>query len=109
MVAPHAHPESVPVNQLVHETKRVLRLVEAGQRVEITRNGKLVAILIPPDPNEVQLDELADGGLVPTDWREQQAALKQMLRSSLPVRGQRPGKVVGSAAILADRAESAER
>ncbi|MHB1534875.1 MAG: type II toxin-antitoxin system Phd/YefM family antitoxin [Acidimicrobiales bacterium] len=50
----------VPIRELNQHTADVLARVEMGERVEITRNGKRVAILEParPDP----LASLIDSG-----------------------------------------------
>ncbi|WP_143261853.1 type II toxin-antitoxin system Phd/YefM family antitoxin [Allokutzneria sp. NRRL B-24872] len=107
MATPNPPPERVTVSRLTHETTSVLKLVEAGKRIGITRNGKLIGIISPPDPDEVWLDELAAAGHVRQDWREGQTRLRALLRS-LPARATSTG-LSGSAAILADREESGDR
>jgi antitoxin (DNA-binding transcriptional repressor) of toxin-antitoxin stability system len=103
MTAAHsAHPDRIPVGQLIHDHKRVFGLVELGHRVEITNRGKVIAIITAPDPDEVALDELAAAGAVPADWRDRQAALRRTL-ATLPVRTAAPGPPIGSAGIIADR------
>lgn len=98
-------PERISVTRLIHESQAVLGLVESGRRVEITRHGRVVAVISPPDPDELALDELAAAGQVPADWRNRQASLRHVLRS-LPVRDAPAGQPVGSAAIIADREDT---
>jgi prevent-host-death family protein len=47
----------IPVRELNQHTADVLAIVERGERVEITRNGKLVAIMEPAQPDPL-------GGLI---------------------------------------------
>lgn len=84
------HLDRIPVTKLIHQSQAVLGLVESGQRIEVTRHGKVVAIISPPDPHETTLDELAAAGHVPADWRERQAILKRTLHT-LPIRSQPAG------------------
>lgn len=42
--------ERIGVRELRQNASRYLRLVEAGQTVEVTDRGRLVALLVPPDP-----------------------------------------------------------
>lgn len=105
MAAEEAVPERVPVGHLIHDHKRVLKLVEDGHRIKITRHGQVIAVITPPDPSESALDELAAAGHVPKNWRElhasQQQFLDELLTHPLP-----PGPPVATEALLADRAES---
>lgn len=80
-----------------------VRAVDAGNRVEVTRNGRVIAIMTPPDPNEVALDDLARAGAVPDDWRDRQAALQDSL--SAIIAGTNDG---GTTAVIKDRAESTQ-
>lgn len=86
----------------------MLGLVESGKRVEITRRGKVVAVIVPPDPDETAIEELVAAGHAPADWRDKQAALRRRLHT-LPVRSMQAGPPAGSGAILADREETGER
>ncbi|MCK2241088.1 MULTISPECIES: type II toxin-antitoxin system Phd/YefM family antitoxin [unclassified Crossiella] len=95
----------VPVGTLLHDWPSVLGRITDGERVQVTRNGKVVAVLTAPDPNEVALDELAASGQVAADWRERQSTLRGLLRT-LPARTAKPGDDRGSAAVLADREDS---
>jgi antitoxin (DNA-binding transcriptional repressor) of toxin-antitoxin stability system len=42
----------------------VIAEVEAGKRVEITRNGRLVAVLTAPDPDDAAWERLVSSGAV---------------------------------------------
>ncbi len=108
MTAAHAEPERVPVHRLIHDSRTVLGLVESGHRVEVTRRGKVIALIVPPDPDETAVDELVAAGHAPPDWRARQAALRRRLLD-LPVRSMPAGPPVGSEAVLADREETGER
>lgn len=98
----------VPVRDLIHHSRQVLSRVADGERIEVTRNGKVIAVMTAPDPTESALDDLVASGDIPADWRQRQASLRRRLHT-LPVHDQPPGPSIGSAAICADRAESADR
>ncbi|MBP2474123.1 antitoxin (DNA-binding transcriptional repressor) of toxin-antitoxin stability system [Crossiella equi] len=95
----------VPVGTLLHDWPAVLGRVTGGERVQVTRNGKVVAVLTAPDADEVALDELVAAGEVAADWRERQTALRGLLRT-LPARTAEPGEDTASAAVLADREDT---
>jgi antitoxin (DNA-binding transcriptional repressor) of toxin-antitoxin stability system len=106
MTAAHADgPERVPVTKLIHESQAVLGLVEAGKHVQVTRHGKVIAVISPPHPDEVALDELAAAGQVPVNWREQQDQLRQTLRAS-PARTSSVGSPAASLSIVQDREDT---
>jgi prevent-host-death family protein len=54
----------VPIRELNQHTAEVLARVELGERVEITRNGVLVAILEPAQPSPLR-DLIESGALRP--------------------------------------------
>jgi prevent-host-death family protein len=97
--------ERVTVNKLIHEHRAVLDMVARGERVEITRRGEVVAVIVPPDRTEVLLDRLASEGQVPTDWRQRQRRLRGRLRQR-PMSQREPGPPTGTDALLADRDET---
>ncbi|MCO1582285.1 MULTISPECIES: type II toxin-antitoxin system Phd/YefM family antitoxin [unclassified Crossiella] len=103
--APAAVTIQVPVGTLLHDWPSVLGRITEGERVQVTRNGKVVAVLTAPDPDEVALDELAASGQVAADWRDRQNTLRGLLRT-LPARTARAGDDRGSAAVLADREDT---
>lgn len=92
----------VPIRELVHRSREVLERVAAGERVEITRRGRVVAVMTAPDPDEVAMDELVATSQVRPGWRERQARLRQTLKD-LPARTAPPGPSTSTAALLADR------
>jgi prevent-host-death family protein len=54
----------VPIRRLQQHASEVIAQVEAGTRVEITRNGVLVAVLTPPDPEDAAWERLVAAGSV---------------------------------------------
>jgi prevent-host-death family protein len=54
----------VPIRRLQQHASEVIAQVEAGQRVEITRNGVLVAVLTAPDPEDTTWEKLVGSGAV---------------------------------------------
>ncbi|WP_345636368.1 type II toxin-antitoxin system Phd/YefM family antitoxin [Rugosimonospora acidiphila] len=57
----------VPIRRLQRHASEVIAQVEAGQRVEITRNGVLVAVLSAPDPEVAAWEKLIASGAVDPD------------------------------------------
>ena len=83
--------ESIGVRELRQNASRYLELVEAGETVEITNHGRLVALLTPARPNVAAMsraDLIARGLLIPGRGRI----------SDLPLPPERPG--VSASAIL---------
>ena len=73
--------ERIGVRELRQNASRYLELVKAGQNVEITERGSLVALLVPPQPSQGSRDRLiAAGRLIPA------SAPTGRLRSPRPVR-----------------------
>lgn len=61
----------IPVRQLQRHASELLDRVAAGERIEITRNGQLVAVLTPPDPQQQVIEELiAEGYLRPEELKK---------------------------------------
>jgi len=54
----------VPIRRLQQHASELIDRVEAGERVEITRNGKLVAVLSAPDAEEIAWERLVSEGAV---------------------------------------------
>ena len=54
----------VPIRRLQQHASEVIAQVEAGARVEITRNGVLVAVLSAPDPEDAAWERLVASGAV---------------------------------------------
>ncbi len=82
----------VPVRELNQHTADVLARVERGERVEITRNGSRVAILVPAQPDP--LSGLIESG----DLRPAQGALPLVSETEASA-----SDSAGVDAILADR------
>jgi prevent-host-death family protein len=59
--------QRVPIRRLQQHASELIALVEAGERVEITRNGRLVAVLSAPDPEEAAWERLVAEGAVDPD------------------------------------------
>ncbi|MGH8996899.1 MAG: type II toxin-antitoxin system Phd/YefM family antitoxin [Acidimicrobiales bacterium] len=56
----------IGVRELRQHASRYLDKVKAGETVEVTERGELVAVLVPPPPHVAQRDQLiADGRLLP--------------------------------------------
>ena len=83
-----SHIKTTTVRELRNHYTRLLGWVAAGEEVQVTQRGKVVARLLPPSPNRPR----------PVDWSES-AALKR-----------RPGKkalsAAASGALLADSQDS---
>lgn len=58
--------ERIGVRELRQNASRYLALVKAGQTVEVTDSGTLVALLVPPQRSRTSRDRLVSAGrLVP--------------------------------------------
>ncbi|GAA3370186.1 hypothetical protein GCM10020367_15810 [Streptomyces sannanensis] len=57
----------VPIRQLQQHASELIDRVAAGERVEITRNGRLIAVLAPPDPEQRVLEDLIRTATVDPD------------------------------------------
>jgi prevent-host-death family protein len=53
---------TLPVRELARHTAEVIDRVASGERIEITRNGRLVAVLMPPAVEQVVYSELVSAG-----------------------------------------------
>ncbi len=85
--------EQITVRELARNTAQVLERVGAGERIEVTRNGEPVAVLSPVDVEESTIRGLIKAGILPADFRERQAKLREFLRDHKPAPakpGQRP-------------------
>ncbi len=60
--------ERIGVRELRQHASRFLRRVKAGETVEVTERGVLVALLVPPHPASGARERLlASGRLIPAD------------------------------------------
>jgi prevent-host-death family protein len=58
--------ERIGVRELRQHASRYLDMVKAGETVEVTERGRLVALLVPPTPQQDARDRLiAEGRLIP--------------------------------------------
>ena len=58
--------ERIGVRELRQHATRYLRRVKAGETVEVTERGRLVALLVPPRPATTERERLiASGQLLP--------------------------------------------
>lgn len=58
--------ERIGVRELRQHATRHLARVKAGETVEVTERGRLIALLVPPDPSATARERLiAAGQLVP--------------------------------------------
>ena len=83
----------VTMRELLHNSRAVLAQVESGERVQITRRGRVVAVLSPPDASAAGMDDLVEAGHIAPGWRDRQDRLR-----TAP-----PGPASATEALLADR------
>jgi prevent-host-death family protein len=57
----------VSIGQLQQHASELIDQVAAGDRVEITRNGRLIAVLAPPPPEQRVVEALIHTGTVTPD------------------------------------------
>ncbi len=58
--------ERIGVRELRQHATRYLSRVKAGETVEVTERGQLVALLVPPEPGTTERERLiASGQLLP--------------------------------------------
>ena len=58
--------ERIGVRELRQNASKYLAKVKAGETVEVTERGQLVALLVPPAPGVTAREQLiADGRLIP--------------------------------------------
>ena len=85
----------IGVRELRQHASRYLDLVKAGETVEVTERGELVALLTPPSPASTTRERLiAEGRLVP-------AVGPRILPTPVPPA---PGRPTASEALAEDRA-----
>ena len=69
---------TVSVREFSYNPSAMFARVEHGERVEVTRHGKVIAVLIPPPRTQSRYDELvargvirpAERGLTAGDWEK---------------------------------------
>ena len=93
----------VTIRELARNTAEVLERVAAGEEIEITKNGRPVALLRAPDPQDVKFRELVRAGIIPADLaKKQEQALARLRASRAPAK---PGQPSGSDIIAEMREE----
>jgi prevent-host-death family protein len=94
MVCYYPSVERIGVRELRQNASKYLAKVKAGETVEVTERGTLVALLVPPNPSLTARDRLiAEGKLLPS-------ASGGPLRLPTPVRA-----TLDSGAVLDDMRE----
>ncbi|MGH3696729.1 MAG: type II toxin-antitoxin system Phd/YefM family antitoxin [Pseudonocardiaceae bacterium] len=89
----------IGIRELRQNASRYLALVKAGQTVEVTERGELIALLVPAPRSHSARDQLiAAGRLIPA------ACPTGRVRSSRPV-PIAPGEPTNQELLDADRAE----
>ncbi|MFJ6214659.1 type II toxin-antitoxin system Phd/YefM family antitoxin [Streptomyces sp. NPDC092296] len=78
----------VPIRQLQQHASELVDRVATGERIEITRNGRLIAVLAPPDPEQRVMEDLLRTGAVDPANAERARGLADW--EPLPVRADRP-------------------
>ena len=61
------HPENferVAVRELQRHTSEVLERVEANGQIYITKHGRIIARILPPDPAEEQINDAIAAGIL---------------------------------------------
>jgi prevent-host-death family protein len=93
------HMRSVGIRQLQQHASAVIRDVKAGEVVEITQRGRVVARLVPPSGSS-KLEALIAAGLARGDGRGFAASMRQY-----PPRPAVPGEPTLSEALRGLRAD----
>ncbi|MBV9025330.1 MAG: type II toxin-antitoxin system prevent-host-death family antitoxin [Streptomycetaceae bacterium] len=75
----------VPIRQLQQHASELIDRVAAGERVEITRNGRLIAILTPPPPEQRVREDLIRTGTVDPENAAQARGLADWVPPVAPV------------------------
>lgn len=70
----------VSVRELSHETSRALRLVKAGETVEITERGKVIGRIVPAGPDDDVRARLIEEGRLTSATGDHDALLESLAR-----------------------------
>jgi prevent-host-death family protein len=73
----------VPIRQLQQHASELIDRVVAGERVEITRNGRLIAVLGPPPPEQRVMEDLIRTGTVDPENAAEARGLAELAPKSL--------------------------
>ncbi|MGP3971118.1 type II toxin-antitoxin system Phd/YefM family antitoxin [Streptomyces sp. 6N223] len=75
----------VTVRDLQRNAAAVLQRIEHGETITVTRRGKTVARIVPPDPAEDAINRaIADGYLDPADLARARTAAESARRHPAP-------------------------
>lgn len=78
--------ERIGVRELRQHASRYLDRVKAGESVEVTERGQLIALLVPPDPAKTARERLiSEGRLLPASGAFTLPARLKVTRSSAEV------------------------
>jgi antitoxin (DNA-binding transcriptional repressor) of toxin-antitoxin stability system len=55
---------AVSVREFSYNPSAMFSRVEGGEVIEVTRHGKVIAVLAPPNPGQSRYDELVAQGLI---------------------------------------------
>ncbi|GAB2923088.1 hypothetical protein GCM10022245_65140 [Streptomyces mayteni] len=94
----------MPIRQLQQHASELIDKVLSGERVEITRNGRLVAVLGPPDPEQRVMEDLVRTGTVDPENARQARGLGDW--QPLPAR---PGPPSRLSEVLMELREEEDR
>jgi antitoxin (DNA-binding transcriptional repressor) of toxin-antitoxin stability system len=75
----------VPIRQLQQHASELIDRVVAGERVEITRNGRLIAVLAPPPPEQRVMEDLIRTGTIDVENAAQARGLADWEPPAPPV------------------------
>ena len=82
------HMRAVGIRELQQHASAVVRDVAAGEIIEITQRGRVVARMVPPAPKS-KLDQLIEAGLAHGDGRGFAEHLREFPPEA-PLPGERP-------------------
>ena len=61
---------SISVREFSYNPSAMFTRVEHGERIEVTRHGKVIAVLVPPPRTHSRVDELVARGVIRPAQRE---------------------------------------
>jgi prevent-host-death family protein len=92
--------QAVPMREIAHHIADYVRRVEEGETIPVTKNGRLVALLVPPNESELLLDHLVAEGLVDPQHRGARGLLDGLL--SVPVEQRVQGSLSDTVVAMRD-------
>jgi prevent-host-death family protein len=97
----------VSIRELQRAAANVLKRVEHGEAITITRHGRAIARILPPDPVEEALHLAAEAGILDLGALDSAPTAARM--ASRPPAPYAPGEESLSSALTALRDEEGER